>query len=375
MVVGCVSPAPPFPQVVRWDDPQDRVAEKPAEEQALWDRAEKALAKSKEKGEIVELDDVDAYLAGIAARLWVEPPEPGPSLQLFVFEGVEENAYAWPNGTLMISSRLLATLENEAQLAYLVCHEIAHILLRHSLREDLYQALTGSHVDRMKLSKYAEQEADRIGFERFVAAGYAAIEAPRMMRHLDDGGDDSPDRIRSWETHADLAGRVAHLERLARGVSRPGGRVEAEQFLRVVDRIRLDVVELEIEEEKYAAASARIEQHLARKPSSGRAYYLRAEVARRVNDAGRRDPAVRRDYERAIELDPGEPDALRALGLLLRGTDEQERSDDLLARYLEARPDAIDRRLIARYLGRAVAPSHTEDAGNAASETPGVDLP
>ena len=76
----------------------------------------------------------------------------------------------------------------------------------------------------------------------------------------------------------------------------------------------------------------------------------------RARIVGDRDPKLRRadavgaDLERAIELSPEDPDALRALGLFLRDTGETERSRALLRRYLLARPDAFDRKIIERYL-------------------------
>jgi len=351
-LAGCITPPPPFPEIPAWDDSQFRNSELLAEEKKLWDVAEETFAELVEADEFLEDATVDAYLAEVVGEIWVQLPEPAPAIRVLVTLSADRNAYAWPNGFILISSGLLAALENEAQLAYLIGHEIAHVLKRHSLQAERYEALTGSHVDRMKLSKKVEGEADRIGFEIFVLAGYAPIESIRMMRHLDDGSEAPVDRVRAWESHADLDQRIEVLKRAIRLEPETDTRIEAERFLRVIDEIRLGVVELEIEAEHYDAARERIDEHLQRVPGSGRAHYLRAEITRRVSSEGKRDAAVRQDYERAIELAPEEADALRALGLLLRGTDEQAESDAFLARYLEARPDAVDRKLIARYLGR-----------------------
>jgi len=349
---GCLASAPSFPEIPGWDDPMIRTSELSAEEKRLWVIADEALAELADDDELVEDARLDAYLAEVVAEVWSQPPEPAPSIRVIVVESAERNAFAWPNGLILISSGLLATLENEAQLAYLIGHETAHILGRHSLQAERYELITGSHVDRMRLSKYVESEADRMGFEVFVLAGYAPIESIRMMRHLDDGSAPPVDRIRAWESHVDLDQRIEVLRRTIRLESVGGRRIGAERFLAAIDEIRLGVVELEIEARAYDVARARIDEHLQRVPASGRAHFLRAEITRLVSAEGKWDRAVREDYERAIELAPEGADALRALGLLLRGTDEQIQSDVLLARYLEVRPDAIDRKLIARYLGR-----------------------
>jgi predicted Zn-dependent protease len=350
--VGCISFAPPFPEVPAWDDPVRPISELSVEERELWELAEKAIGGAKDEGALVENPEFSAYLAEVVGQIWHQPPPPAPSIQILVVDSAELNAFAWPNGFIMISSGLLAAIENEAQLAYLLGHEIAHILRRHSLEEDRYEAISDSHVDRMLLSKQAESEADRVGFELVAAAEYAPSEAVRMMGHLDNGSEPPVDRIRSWESHADLAERIRAVERVVERSPARGARIEEERYLAAIDPLRLRVVELEIDTDAYEAAKVHVAEHLRREPLSGRAHYLRAEITRRVSAEGRRDAAVRRDYERAIELAPEEADALRALGLLLRGRGERERSAELLARYLEARPDAIDRKLIARYLGR-----------------------
>jgi predicted Zn-dependent protease len=369
---GCVTPAPPFPEVPAWGDPRNQSTELGEKESALWERSAETISEI-EEDELVRDDALDAYLAEIVEDLWPELPPPAPRIRILVVAEADRNAYAWPNGVLLISSGLLVTLENEAQLAYLIGHEIAHVLERHSLEEVRYEAITGSHVDRMKLSKQSESEADRIGYEIFIEAGYAPLEALRMMRHLEDPSEPPLDRIRSWESHADVSARIVDLRRMVPKEPVADTKIESERFLAVVDGLRLGVVELEIDAREYESARARVFGHLQREPGSSHAYYLRAEITRRMSGEGKRDRAVRLDYERALELDPENPDALRALGLLLRGTAAQEESAALLARYLEARPDAIDHKMIARYLGRVESEGGGESASASLGEESGSD--
>src|SRR5262249_33507572 len=46
--------------------------------------------------------------------------------QFFVVDQKEPNAFALPNGTVVLHSGMLMMLENEAQLAAVIGHEIAH---------------------------------------------------------------------------------------------------------------------------------------------------------------------------------------------------------------------------------------------------------
>ncbi|MBI4517341.1 MAG: tetratricopeptide repeat protein [Deltaproteobacteria bacterium] len=97
-------------------------------------------------------------------------------------------------------------------------------------------------------------------------------------------------------------------------------------------------------------ATASISRYLALRPESGRGYFLKAEHARLTAPEGRRSSTARQAYERAVELAPDDPDAVRELGLLYYGDGEVARATVLLQKYLSLVPDAADRNLIQRYL-------------------------
>ncbi|RZK51413.1 MAG: hypothetical protein EOO59_15085, partial [Hymenobacter sp.] len=54
-----------------------------------------------------------------------------PPVQLVLSRNPVPNAHALGNGTVMLNVGLLAHLENEAQLAFILCHELAHVQARH----------------------------------------------------------------------------------------------------------------------------------------------------------------------------------------------------------------------------------------------------
>ncbi len=78
-----------------------------------------------------------------------------------------------------------------------------------------------------------------------------------------------------------------------------------------------------------------------------------AEHARLTEREGRRSATARRHYERAVELAPEDPDAVRALALLCREDGDLERARPLFATYLRVAPQAPERKLIERYLAGA----------------------
>ena len=126
--------------------------------------------------------------------------------------------------------------------------------------------------------------------------------------------------------------------------------IGVEPYEQALSQILLLAAEIELEASQFHRAKAAIDRYLSLYPDSGRAYYLKGEVARRTHRTGRMSRTTLRSYERAVVLTPDDADALRALGLLLREKGETERAQDLLSRYLRAAPDAADRKIIERYL-------------------------
>ncbi|WP_138995117.1 M48 family metallopeptidase [Larkinella sp. C7] len=120
------------------------------------------------------------------------------------------NASAYPNGTVIVHTGLIKQLENEAQLAAILGHEIAHVTQRHHTKSYRtgkdWQALadfgstvtgyqTGSDVpakliqaakDMYHSSYNREQEtqADRIGLQYMFMAGYDPRQAAKVWSKL-----------------------------------------------------------------------------------------------------------------------------------------------------------------------------------------------
>src|SRR5207244_395643 len=58
----------------------------------------------------------------------------GPGFKYAVMSDPTLNAFAMPNGRIYVHSGLLARLDNEAQLAMILGHEMTHVTDRHALR-------------------------------------------------------------------------------------------------------------------------------------------------------------------------------------------------------------------------------------------------
>ncbi|GAB3639544.1 M48 family metallopeptidase [Spirosoma arcticum] len=134
----------------------------------------------------------------------------------YLIDDERVNASAYPNGTVIVHTGMLKKLDNEAQLAAILGHEIAHVTQKHhaktyrnrqnwkavsdiltvaSLVSTGYVAPAVAVVlmSEMYVSKYSrtqETQADRIGLRYMFDAGYDAREAANIWKKLaqDDMG-------------------------------------------------------------------------------------------------------------------------------------------------------------------------------------------
>ncbi len=156
------------------------------------------------------------------------------------------NAYAFPGGTIAITRGILLKLSNEAQLAALLGHELGHVNARHSAEQvskgqlssllvaglsmvantqgsvfgDLTQQL-GMVGQSLLLSKYSrdnEREADSLGNEYMVKAGYPSKGFVGLMEMLNSLHKEKPSSAQVlFSTHP------MSTERLTSAVQRQNG--------------------------------------------------------------------------------------------------------------------------------------------------------
>ena len=138
-------------------------------------------------GEVIFGDTITEYCNRILNHLLKDDQELREKLRIYVVKTPEVNAYATANGIIFINLGLIAQVENEAQLAYIIAHEVIHFKNDHVLNqyieqekisrgEDLYKK-TGYSEKLNALSSYSknlELEADGDGFNQFFKkSGYA----------------------------------------------------------------------------------------------------------------------------------------------------------------------------------------------------------
>jgi predicted Zn-dependent protease len=126
-----------------------------------------------------------------------------------VIDSDEVNAFALPGGFFFVNKGLILAADNEAELAGVMAHEIAHVCARHAMENQgkgafmNYAAIAGiifggpivsgilqngggvlAGLASLKFSRGAEEEADNLGVQYLYAAGYDPTGMSTMFEKL-----------------------------------------------------------------------------------------------------------------------------------------------------------------------------------------------
>ena len=94
------------------------------------------LIKSIDKNELFDNSPLNQYLNSILADIKEKNPAI-PEINILVSREFEANAYNVGGGTIIFNQYLLSDLDNEDELTYIICHEIAHQYRNHVLNSIL----------------------------------------------------------------------------------------------------------------------------------------------------------------------------------------------------------------------------------------------
>src|ERR1700752_5316618 len=176
----------------------------------------------------------------------------------------EVNAFALPGGFFYVNKGLILAADNEAELAGVMAHEIAHVAARHAVENQTkaslleYAALGGSIFLGglpgmiyqntagigllgifMKFSRGAEEEADKLGVQYMYAAGYDPGAMATMFEKLEAKNKKKPGFIsRAFATHpAPPDRRLSAINLAARFPEREEYVISSSEFQRVKGRL------------------------------------------------------------------------------------------------------------------------------------------
>jgi predicted Zn-dependent protease len=171
---------------------------------------------------------LNQYVSDVGQRLDAKTHRPQMPYSYRVLNANYVNAYTFPGGAMGVTRGILVDLDNEAELAALLGHELGHVNARHAAQRQgqamiAQVAMSGANligtaagygglVDigtklgaSVLLSSYSrdnEREADALGQEYMVRAGYPASGMIGLQQLLVDQQKESPGMLQTmFSTH------------------------------------------------------------------------------------------------------------------------------------------------------------------------------
>lgn len=355
-----------------------RQRERPAittDEGGLWDVSDRAEMNARHSGELIRSAELSAYVDGIACRVAAEYCG---DIRLYLMQRPYFNASMAPNGYMEVWSGLMLRAEDEAQLAFVLGHEITHYVERHSLTTwrtarsrataawliglaasaggvpivgDI--AYLGTMASLFGFSRENESEADSAGFERAVAAGYDRNAGATLWRNLiaeTQASDFSSVRRQStrgsiFASHPVSTDRVEALEALA--TSHPSeGMTERTRYRAVIRPFLSPWLRDELRRRDWSETLLLINRLADHNEDLGVLHYFRGEVFRLRRGEGDLAQA-RTAYETAIQASDAPAAAWRELGEIYARDGRRAEAATMLNTYLTRAPDAQDRLIVA----------------------------
>jgi predicted Zn-dependent protease len=236
-------------------------------------------------GGVYQDRQAEVMLARIVGRLLAAADQPNAKFTVTILDTSEVNAFALPGGYIYVTRGILALASDTSELAAVLAHEIAHVVLKHArartnrvrtneIVDKVVTGVFGGDVDtdqssnkaKLQLAAFSQQQelaADKEGIQISGKAGYDPHAAARFLGAMsrfakfsagdEDQADDflsshpsTPDRIQKAIENArsffgapglgetDRVGYMAGVEGLAFGDSPNQGAIVGQRYIQPV---------------------------------------------------------------------------------------------------------------------------------------------
>jgi predicted Zn-dependent protease len=194
-----------------------------------------AYQQIKQESRVSRDSELNRRVQEVGRRIAAVSPHPEWDWEFTLFDNDEPNAFALPGGKVGVHTGLFRVAENDAQLAAVIGHEVAHAIARHGaermshglLAQGLGAIALGTGVNPqvvdlaaqaatlgviLPYSRTQEAEADHLGLLYMAQAGYDPREAIDLWQNFNAFGGDRPPEFLS--THPAPGTRIDRLQEL-----------------------------------------------------------------------------------------------------------------------------------------------------------------
>ena len=303
---------------------------------------------------------LNAYITEIGNRLLVQSNQAPFEFTFSVFNSSGINAFATPGGYIYVNKGLITAMENEAQLAGVIAHEIAHANARHvasiiAKTQKLNIAMlagiiagaflggggeataaiaafsmAGASSMNLRYQREHEEEADRLGIEYMVNTGYhpaAMVEFLKVIKQYEFYSKNIPSYLR---THPGTDDRIFYLDSLLQTQYRQskGANNIVGNFMRMQALIVQDTDDLDKHRRQFTAS-------LQKDPHNIDLLYALGLIEDRLGHAG----AALEYLNKALTLAPQDEDLLTHIGLIYLKMGHAGQARIYLLKASEMNPD------------------------------------
>ena len=349
--------------------PGYRSQSKDLDEAGLWfamDRAEKTVAAAPERITDPALQD---YLNTLSCRLAADLCS---DIRIYLIRQPYLNAFMAPNGMMVIFTGTLARTENEAQLAFVMAHEIGHYRSRHSLENWRHLknvsnlmtgigsitagtgvgvvAVLGAYANLASFSRDQEREADALGFKALQAAKLDLAAPGELWSAAYEEEKVNPKGMLSgvFASHPATLERRDRLNKMAQS-SAVGGTDGSERFRTLIKPYRSAWLSDELARRNYAQSEVMLARLATIPWDLGTVKNFQGELYRKRAQPG--DLTLAASAYQAALREPGvSPATFRDLGTTLKRLGNNAAAQDAFREYLKRAPDANDAAMIRSYL-------------------------
>jgi beta-barrel assembly-enhancing protease len=315
---------------------------------------------------------VEAYINRIGQKILSKTEKAPFDFQFNVIKSSAINAFATPGGYVYLNKGLINLVETESELAGVLAHEIAHVNARHiastieksqkvsigTLAAIMAGAFLGGGSDlsaavttfslatatslSLKYSRENEEEADRLGLNSMLAAGYdgkAMIDFMKIMRRYEFYSNSVPSY---FLTHPGTDERIRYLDASIQTMSPQKG---SDSLIGNLKRIQTILI---VGEKNLETGLSHFKNELKKDPNDIDALYGLAILQEKSGMTA--ESLV--TFQKALAISPADDDILRDLGVLYFNLGRLSEAVNSLRNASDMDKEDVNTRL---YLGRSYA--------------------
>lgn len=348
----------------------------PRLEGGLWMVMEEYEKDLKVSPQLVRDEELVGYLRDMVCRL---AQDYCPDVRVYLLRSPYFNAFMTPNGVMVINTGLLIRVQNEAQLAFVLGHEIGHYLRRHTLQNFKRVRDTASVLSFLAIgfaaagqyggssaaqfaglaslfgfSRQMETEADAYGVQLVAQAGYPPDQGAVMWGNLIQ--EEEAAKYRKYKdpffaSHPNPENRAKNITERAAALEqvivRPG---PEDRFDGIMETRRRFIIEDDLNLRQYGQSEVVLNRLMQAGRRMGELEFFYGELCRLRQGPGDRESAMAH-YANALEYADAPPETHRSMGLMLLKGKQNVEAVEAFRKYLELAPDASDRAMIQMYMG------------------------